>query len=123
VKLEAPPKLVAWLLVAGLIAIALALAWQFTPLSQLADPERIARRLERLERYEWSPVVFVGAYLVGGLVMFPVTVLSAPGCLTPVKAILISFTGIMLSAAYLHWVGAWLGESTRRSSWVLIKSA
>jgi phospholipase D1/2 len=55
----------------------------------------------------WAPFAFVAAYVVGGLVIFPVTVLSAVTAIIfpPLKAVVVSFSGIMLSAALLHWLG------------------
>lgn len=86
----------------------LAMLWHFTPLGDLLTPERIARKLEVVEKSDWAPLYFLVAFVAGGLVMFPVTVLSAATAITfpPYKAAPISFTGILLSAALLHWLGA-----------------
>lgn len=85
--------------------IAIALAWKLVP---AVDPQTVLARLEAIEGYSWSPLFFVAAYVVGGLVMFPVTLLSAASAtiFVPLKAVAISFTGILLSAALLHWIGA-----------------
>jgi phospholipase D1/2 len=101
-------RLIAGLSVACTIVIAVALAWRFTPLAESIRPESVAQRLEAIEELSWAPVAFVGAYLLGGLVMFPVTVLSAATAIVfpPIKAVPVSFAGIMLSAALLHWLGA-----------------
>jgi uncharacterized membrane protein YdjX (TVP38/TMEM64 family) len=99
-----------WSLVLALAfaAAALAALWKFTPLGELLTPSRIAEQLERVETSDWAPLYFLAAFIVGGLVMFPVTVLSAATAITfaPYKAAPISFTGILLSAALLHWLGA-----------------
>jgi phospholipase D1/2 len=101
-------KPLVWALIACAIAAALALAWRFTPLADALEPRHIAERLENIEQLEWSPFAFVAAYVIGGLVMFPVTVMSAATAIVfpPLKAASVSFTGIMLSAALLHWLGA-----------------
>jgi phospholipase D1/2 len=101
-------KPLVWVLIACAIAAALALAWRFTPLADALEPRHIAERLETIEQLEWSPFAFVAAYVIGGLVMFPVTVMSAATAIVfpPLKAASVSFTGIMLSAALLHWLGA-----------------
>jgi uncharacterized membrane protein YdjX (TVP38/TMEM64 family) len=96
------------ILVLVLAVVALALLWNFTPLREVLTPERIAKKLEIVEKSDWAPLYFLAAFVVGGLVMFPVTVMSAATAITfpPYKAAPISFTGILLSAALLHWLGA-----------------
>jgi uncharacterized membrane protein YdjX (TVP38/TMEM64 family) len=103
--------------IALVIAVAaVSLLWRFTSLAEVLSPDRIAALLERIEGSEWAWLIFLGAFIVGGLVMFPVTVLSAATAITfpPLKAATISFTGIMLSAALTHWLGArWLRKPGR----------
>jgi phospholipase D1/2 len=96
-----------WVLIALAVAATLAIAWRFTPVLHGMQVEKIAEQLDNIERFSWSPFAFVAAYVLGGLVMFPVTVLSAVTAIIfpPYKAVLVSFTGIMLSAALLYWVG------------------
>jgi phospholipase D1/2 len=86
----------------------LALAWRLTPLGEMVQPQHIAGWLEEFEGRRWAPAIFVAAYVVGGLVIFPVTLMGAATAIVfpPLKAMAISFTGIMLSAALLHWLGA-----------------
>jgi uncharacterized membrane protein YdjX (TVP38/TMEM64 family) len=91
----------------------LALAWKATPLSKMR-PEQIAQWLESIDKFGWAPGLFVAAYVVGGLVMFPVTLLGAASAIVfpPLKAVSVTFTGIMLSAALLYFIGAkLLGEN------------
>lgn len=99
-----------WRLAVGLALAAAALAalWNFTPLGEVLTPAHIAKKLEVVENSDWAPLYFLVAFIAGGLVMFPVTVLSAATAITfpPYKAAPISFTGILLSAALLHWLGA-----------------
>jgi phospholipase D1/2 len=105
-------KLLWQLAIGAAVAGLLALVWKITPLSQLR-PEQIAQWLETFEKFGWAPVAFVAAYVVGGLVMFPVTLLGAASAIVfpPLKAVSVSFSGIMLSAALLYGIGAkLLGE-------------
>jgi phospholipase D1/2 len=103
----------AWKLAIGAaVAGLLALAWKVSPLGKMR-PEQLAQWLETLEKFGWAPGIFVAAYVVGGLVMFPVTVLGAASAIVfpPLKAVSVTFTGIMLSAALLYYIGAkLLGE-------------
>jgi phospholipase D1/2 len=99
-----------WVAALALLALAAALilTWRFTPLGDALSPRRIADRLDVIETSSWAPLYFIAAFLIGGLVMFPVTVLSAATAIVfpPWKAAPISLTGILLSAALLHWIGA-----------------
>jgi phospholipase D1/2 len=67
----------------------------------------LAQELELFERFHFAPLIMVGAYLLGGLVIFPVTVLSASVALIfpPLKAVSISLTGMLSSSALLYWMG------------------
>jgi phospholipase D1/2 len=96
-------------LVIGCVVVAgFGLAWRYTPLGEALDPQHIAEQLKTIEQTAWAPFAFVGAFVVGGLVIFPVTVLSAASAIIfpPLKAAAVSFTGIMLSAALLYALGA-----------------
>jgi phospholipase D1/2 len=100
-------KLMWQLAIGASIAGLLALVWKVTPLSKLR-PEQIAQWLETFEKLGWAPGVFIAAYVVGGLVMFPVTLLGAASAIVfpPLKAVSVTFTGIMLSAALTYAIGA-----------------
>lgn len=112
-----------WALIACAIAAAFALLWRFTPLAEALQPEVVAERLESIEKVTWAPFAFIAAYVLGGLVMFPVTVMSATTAIVfpPLKAAPVSFTGIMLSAALLHWIGARFEGKLRKSLGNVIK--
>lgn len=101
-------KIILAVSIACAIVIGMTLAWRYTPLAEFVKPERMAERLETVEKFKWAPFAFVAAYVLGGLVMFPVTVMSAATAIVfpPLKAVPVSFSGIMLSAALLHWIGA-----------------
>jgi uncharacterized membrane protein YdjX (TVP38/TMEM64 family) len=104
-------------MVAALAAVA-ALAiviWRYTPVAELVDPERLARRLDDLQHTPWAPFAFAAAFPLLGLVVFPVTALSAlvAFLFPPHVAIAVSFSGIMMSAALLHWLGARFANRVR----------
>lgn len=90
------------------LILAAALVWRFTPLHEVLTPQHLAQRLESFEAYRWSPLILIGAYVVGGLVVFPVTLLSATVALTlpPMKAVPVALSGALSSAALLYWIGA-----------------
>jgi uncharacterized membrane protein YdjX (TVP38/TMEM64 family) len=99
------------------VAILATLLWRFTSVAELVDPERLARQLDDLQQSPWAPFAFAAAFPVLGLIVFPVTALSAlvAFLFPPHIAIAISFSGIMMSAALLHWLGTRF-EKTVRSS-------
>jgi len=98
-----------WRVLIGLgVAIAMVLVWRFTPLSEWARPQVLVDHIETISKHRWAPFIFIGAYLLGGFVLFPVTVLGGAVAIIfpPLKAVAISFTGIMLSASLHHWIGS-----------------
>src|SRR5690242_18483440 len=101
-------KLVITIAVVAVLLVGLALAWRFTPLADFLEPQRMAKRLEALQQLPGAPFYFVAAFVILGLVMFPVTVMSASTAIVfpPLTAASISFSGIILSAALVHWLGA-----------------
>src|SRR5262245_25291876 len=94
-------KLFISLAIAATVLVGLALAWRFTPLADFLQPQRMAKRLETLQQLPGAPFFFVAAFVILGLVMFPVTVMSASTAIVfpPLTAASISFSGIVLSAA------------------------
>jgi uncharacterized membrane protein YdjX (TVP38/TMEM64 family) len=101
-------KLIVTLAVAATLLVGLALAWRFTPLADYLEPQRMAKRLEAVQQLPGAPFYFVAGFVILGLVMFPVTVMSASTAIVfpPLTAASISFSGIVLSAALVHWLGA-----------------
>jgi uncharacterized membrane protein YdjX (TVP38/TMEM64 family) len=104
------------IMVAGAVLIALALAWRFTPLAELADPEGLGALLDSLAAGPWTPVVIVGLFVLGGLIAFPVTVLIAATAMTfePALAFAYATAGSLLSALATYLVGAVAGRRMLR---------
>jgi phospholipase D1/2 len=98
------------------VVAALVLIWRFTPVAELVDPERLARHLDDLQQVWWAPFAFAVAFPLLGLVVFPVTALSAlvAFLFPPHIAIATSFSGIMMSAALLHWLGTRFEKTVRK---------
>jgi uncharacterized membrane protein YdjX (TVP38/TMEM64 family) len=89
-----------------------------TPLSHVVRPASIARWFESFERFPWAPAVVVAIYVLGGLVMLPVTGLSAATAMVfdPLVAVATSFVGTILSATLLYGLGARFARGrTRRT--------
>ena len=59
------------------LMVALAAAWRFSPLHQMADPDTLAGWFHSLRRNPWAPLLLLAIYLGANLVFFPNTVLNA----------------------------------------------
>ena len=112
-------KTAKWLKLAlvPLALIALAIAWQFPPLSNIASPEQIGPMLTALAAEPWAPLLVLGVYIVGGLIAFPVTILIAAtaAAFGPLLGLAYAATGSLLSAAVTFAIGLAIGRDTLRS--------
>jgi phosphatidylserine/phosphatidylglycerophosphate/cardiolipin synthase-like enzyme/membrane protein DedA with SNARE-associated domain len=97
--------------VAGAL-LALVLLWQVTPLADLADPVRLAPRLDAVAGEVWAPFALVAAYVIGGFLVFPVTVLIALTAITfgLWPGLAYASAGALLSAAATFQAGQLLGR-------------
>src|SRR5690606_37882227 len=88
-------------------AAAAVLLWRYTPLAEWADPELIAAWMERMRESAWAPLVVIAAFVVGGLVVFPLTLLITATAIVfaPWIALALSVTGAMLNAITLYFIG------------------
>ncbi|GAB7022922.1 VTT domain-containing protein [Salidesulfovibrio brasiliensis] len=100
------------LVLAGFIAMAL--AWRYTPLSQYADTAALLEWTSKVRALPFSPVFAVIGFIVGGFVMFPVTIMIilTAGIFDPVPALLTSLAGCMLSALIIYGAGTVLGRES-----------
>jgi phospholipase D1/2 len=94
--------------------LGLAALWRWGPLSTFADADTLLAWSHALQG-EWSTsLAILGAYVVGGLAMFPVLILivAAGLILGPVVGLLVAATGSLLSAVIGYGVGVTLGRKT-----------
>ena len=93
----------------GLVALMLALAaaWHWTPLKDMADPRLIARLLDDTADEGWMPVLVALVYVGASLVMFPNTVLCLAVILAlgPVLGTAYAFGGSMVAALVGYTMG------------------
>ena len=97
--------------------LALAVAWQFPPLSNIASPEQIGPMLRALTDEPWAPLLVLGVYIVGGLISFPVLILIAAtaAAFGPLTGLLYAATGSLASAVVTYAVGVALGRDSLRA--------
>ena len=98
--------------VLGLVAAlaGLALAWQYTSLKDFADVGFVSSVIS--ERSHFAPLLAIAAFVVGGLVVFPVLVLIAAtaAALGPWMGFVSAGIGVLLSALTLFLIGRFLGH-------------
>jgi phospholipase D1/2 len=101
-----------WMIFGVCALVGLAAAWRFTGLSEIADPRKLASLLQGIPRDAGLyPLLLIG-FVVGGLSLFPVTVLVGATAilLDPLPAMLTALTGTQLSALTTYVVGRHLGR-------------
>lgn len=96
-------------LAAGLIVVVLGLMWQFVP---LADPQSVKEAFGEIAGSRWAPVAVIGAFVIAGSLMFPVTVLIAATAATfgPWLGFAYAFVGALGCALLTYGVGAAVGR-------------
>jgi phospholipase D1/2 len=105
-----------WLIVGTVLALIVAgfVLWRYTPLAEWADPERIAQWMERMRGSAWAPVIVIGAFIVGGLIMFPLTLLITATAVVfeAWLAIALSLGGAIANAVVVYAIGRGLMRET-----------
>lgn len=106
------PWIQATLVVALLLA--LAAAWKWTPLGTWIEPERIASAADSVRTSPLAPLVVVAAYVLGSMLMVPLTALVMATALTFGfwEATLYSLVGATLGGIAGFGSGRWLGRDT-----------
>lgn len=96
-----------------LLLVALPLAWQWTALSEWVNVDALVGWQESIKRYPSPLFLIVGAYLIGSLVLFPVTILNIATLLAfgPVMGNVYAFAGWIASAAMGFGIGRGLGRN------------
>jgi phospholipase D1/2 len=118
---EQVPRPVSWgwlkLAAVALVLVALAIAWQFPPLSTMADPGTVGPMLRALAAEPWAPLLVLGVYVVGGLIAFPVLLLIAAtaAAFGPAAGLAYAAAGSLLSAVVTYAVGVALGRDALRA--------
>lgn len=106
------------LVVTGALAliVLLTLAWQFTGLKELAQPDQIRQLLEGSEGEPWALGLVVGLFVLGGAVAFPVTILilATAAVFGPWWGMLYAAAGVAASAGLMFAIGARFGQGVPR---------
>jgi len=95
-----------------LALIVLAGAWKWSPLAGYLDIDVISEWVGSLSGHRLMPLIVVALYVLGGLVVFPVTAMVAITAVVfpPLTALALSVAGAMMSASVIYWIGRFLGR-------------
>jgi phospholipase D1/2 len=105
------------ILLAVLLGLAgLAAVWRFTPLGSRVDLDTIVQGAAAIRESSAAPFIIIATYLVGGLVVFPVTVLISATAIVfePLSSIIYASVGCLASAVLMYGIGSALGRATVR---------
>lgn len=93
---------------------ALAAAWRWTPLAELATAENILAWTRAVRSTWWAPLVLIAAYTAGAFLLFPRPVLTLVSVMTfGVRLGLVYATaGIMLAALVTYYAGRLMKRET-----------
>jgi phospholipase D1/2 len=92
--------------------LALAAAWQWLIPNGWLDFEAFAAWQRSFQTHALAPVIVIAAYVLGGMVLFPVTLLTAATIVTfgPVMGNLYGLAGWLASASLGFCVGRYIGQ-------------
>lgn len=105
------------LFIAVLVILAMIGVWQFTPLQNYLEAEKLIAWAESFRNSPLSWFYILLLYVIGGLIFFPVTVqiIAVSALFSPLTALFLSVGGCTASAAVAYGVGFWLGRDMVRS--------
>jgi uncharacterized membrane protein YdjX (TVP38/TMEM64 family) len=97
-------------------ALVLAILWKYGPLGEWITMDKLAAWGILIRDHPMAPILAVGSYILGGLVMMPLTILVAATGLIfpPMISLIVGFTGALASAAVNYFIGMKIGRETLR---------
>lgn len=99
-----------------LILLALAAAWRWTPLSEWINSENLAAWARQVRGNPIYIPAVLGIYVVGGLVMMPITLLVGVTAMvfSPAWGVIYALSGCLMNALATYLIGSRLGKQTVR---------
>jgi phospholipase D1/2 len=99
-----------------LVLLALAAAWRWTPLSEWINMESLAFWAREIRGSPLSFLGVIGAYVLGGLIMIPVTLLVGATAMvySPAWGALYALSGCLFSAWVTYLIGSGVGKQMVR---------
>lgn len=98
------------------VLVALAAAWRWTPLGSWLDVAMLVEGARPLRDHPFTPLLVIGVYAVGGLVVAPITglIIASAMAFGPLLGFAYSLLGCLVSAAITYGIGSRLGRETMR---------
>lgn len=92
-------------------SLLLAAAWMWTPLREWFDLGTLRAWTQAISAHSAGPLIILSAFVLGGLMSFPVTLLIVATALSfgPGTGFVYALLGSLLSVAVTHGVGRWVG--------------
>lgn len=96
----------------GTVIAVIVAVWVLTPLRHWLDVPRAVDALRELDSVAWMPVILIAAFIVGGLILFPVNVLTAAAIIVfgNILGVIYTLIGVTLSAIVLYEIGHHTGR-------------
>lgn len=90
----------------------LAAVWHWTPVSDYAEPERVAAWMKSIRHDPWAYVIVVGVYVVSVLVLFPLTILTLATAMTfgALEGLVVSMVAALCAASFGYAIGHGIGK-------------
>ena len=94
----------------------LAALWRWTPVGEFFSAERINGWMQQIADSQFTPLILLGLYLIGGLIVFPLVLLVAATAVIfgPWLGLAYALGGSIASAMLTFWVGSYLGRDALR---------
>ena len=110
------PRRMTVVIVLATLMLMLALVWRFTPLRDFLQPAWLISSAQQLEALPMTPLLIIAVYVIGGLLLIPVTLLIGITGIVfgTMPGTLYAMTGAMASAAVGYALGTWLGHDIVR---------
>jgi phospholipase D1/2 len=99
-----------------IVAVGLAAAWRWTPLGNWLDVATLVEWVKPWHDHPLTPLLVIGAYAAGGLVVAPITMLIIATAMAfgPLLGLTYSLLGCLVSATLTFGFGALMGRETVR---------
>jgi phosphatidylserine/phosphatidylglycerophosphate/cardiolipin synthase-like enzyme/uncharacterized membrane protein YdjX (TVP38/TMEM64 family) len=99
-----------------LVLAGLAMAWRWTPLANWLDVATLVEWAAPLRDHPLTPLAVIGAYIIGGLAVAPITVLIVATVIAfgPLLGFAYALLGCLISAALTYMLGSLMGRDTVR---------
>jgi len=90
----------------------LAVAWWAVGSLDIVTPDKIGQWLATTRGHPWAPAVVVGAFLIAGVVVFPIhgVILATATVFGGWTGFAYSAVGVFFSGWIPYFIGAWLGK-------------